>query len=53
MPRAGAGRAGVRCQRAGLARARPQGVNWWANLETLWQGIGDSLYGFRVYPRIC
>lgn len=24
--------------------------NAWANLETLWQGIGDSLYGFRVYP---
>jgi glycosyltransferase involved in cell wall biosynthesis len=24
--------------------------NWWANLETLWCGIGDSLYGFRVYP---
>jgi glycosyltransferase involved in cell wall biosynthesis len=24
--------------------------NWWANLETLWDGIGDSLYGFRVYP---
>jgi len=24
--------------------------NWWANLETLWTGIGDSLYGFRVYP---
>lgn len=24
--------------------------NWWANLETLWRGIGDSLYGFRVYP---
>ena len=23
--------------------------NWWANLETLWMGIGDSLYGFRVY----
>ena len=23
---------------------------WWANLETLWAGIGDSLYGFRVYP---
>ncbi|MGF6238657.1 Glycosyltransferase involved in cell wall bisynthesis [Paraburkholderia phenazinium] len=21
-----------------------------ANLETLWSGIGDSLYGFRVYP---
>ncbi len=24
--------------------------NWWANLETLCAGIGDSLYGFRVYP---
>jgi glycosyltransferase involved in cell wall biosynthesis len=24
--------------------------NWWANLETLWGGIGDSLFGFRVYP---
>lgn len=24
--------------------------NGWANLETLWIGIGDSLYGFRVYP---
>lgn len=24
--------------------------NFWANLETLWAGIGDSLYGFRVYP---
>lgn len=24
--------------------------NAWANLETLWTGIGDSLYGFRVYP---
>jgi glycosyltransferase involved in cell wall biosynthesis len=24
--------------------------NGWANLETLWQGIHDSLYGFRVYP---
>jgi len=24
--------------------------NWWANLETLWSGIDDSLYGFRVYP---
>jgi glycosyltransferase involved in cell wall biosynthesis len=24
--------------------------NWWANLETLWAGISDSLYGFRVYP---
>jgi glycosyltransferase involved in cell wall biosynthesis len=24
--------------------------NTWANLETLWMGIGDSLFGFRVYP---
>ena len=24
--------------------------NWWANLETLWSGIHDSLFGFRVYP---
>ena len=24
--------------------------NWWVNLETLWSGIGDSLFGFRVYP---
>ena len=24
--------------------------NWWADLETLWAGIGDSLFGFRVYP---
>jgi hypothetical protein len=24
--------------------------NWWANLETLSAGIGDSLFGFRVYP---
>jgi glycosyltransferase involved in cell wall biosynthesis len=24
--------------------------NWWADLETLWVGIGDSLFGFRVYP---
>jgi glycosyltransferase involved in cell wall biosynthesis len=24
--------------------------NGWADLETLWAGIGDSLYGFRVYP---
>ena len=25
-------------------------TNSWANLETLGAGIGDSLYGFRVYP---
>lgn len=24
--------------------------NFWANLETLWQGIDDSLFGFRIYP---
>ena len=24
--------------------------NWWTNLETLWGGVRDSLYGFRVYP---
>jgi hypothetical protein len=24
--------------------------NGWTNLETLWAGIGDSLFGFRIYP---
>ncbi len=24
--------------------------NWFANLETWWGGIGDSLFGLRVYP---
>jgi len=24
--------------------------NFWANVETLWAGIGDSLFGMRVYP---
>jgi hypothetical protein len=24
--------------------------NWWTHFETLWGGIGDSLFGFRVYP---
>jgi hypothetical protein len=24
--------------------------NWWVDVETLWGGIADSLYGFRVYP---
>jgi hypothetical protein len=24
--------------------------NLWADVETLWAGIGDSLFGFRVYP---
>jgi glycosyltransferase involved in cell wall biosynthesis len=38
---------------ASAPRARVIGrrvSNGWANLETLWAGIGDSLYGFRVYP---
>ena len=26
--------------------------NFWANLETLWSGISDSLFGFRVYPLV-
>jgi len=26
--------------------------NWWANLETLWAGVHDSLFGFRVYPAL-
>ncbi len=24
--------------------------NWWTHVETLGAGIGDSLFGFRVYP---
>ncbi len=24
--------------------------NFWVGVETLWAGIGDSLFGFRVYP---
>lgn len=36
---------------APLLRVRGRRVsNWWANLETLWSGIEDSLFGFRVYP---
>tara|TARA_R110001583_G_scaffold127716_2_gene279419 strand:- start:30714 stop:31469 length:756 start_codon:yes stop_codon:yes gene_type:complete len=36
---------------APLLRVRGRKIsNAWANLETLWVGIGDSLYGFRVYP---
>lgn len=23
---------------------------FWTNLETLWSGLGDTLFGFRVYP---
>ena len=43
------GCAGIRCQRARL-RVKDGISNGWANLETLWTGIGDSLFGFRVYP---
>lgn len=36
---------------APLLRVRGRKIsNWWANLETLWAGIGDSLFGLRVYP---
>jgi len=38
---------------ASAPRLRVQGrriSNGWADLETLWAGIGDSLFGFRVYP---
>jgi glycosyltransferase involved in cell wall biosynthesis len=38
---------------AGAPRLRVRGrqiSNGWANLETFWSGIGDSLCGFRVYP---
>ncbi|MGR9101429.1 MAG: glycosyltransferase family 2 protein [Gammaproteobacteria bacterium] len=24
--------------------------NFWVDLETFWAGIGDSLFGFRIYP---
>ena len=46
----GARSAGIRCQCTGIARQGRRISNWWANLETLWMGIGDSLFGFRVYP---
>ncbi len=26
--------------------------NFWANIETLWAGVHDSLFGFRVYPLV-
>jgi glycosyltransferase involved in cell wall biosynthesis len=36
---------------APLLRVRGREIcNWWVTVETLWSGIGDSLYGFRVYP---
>lgn len=36
---------------APMLRVRGRRIsNGWADLETLWAGIGDSLFGFRVYP---
>lgn len=36
---------------APLIRVRGRRIsNGWTNLETLGAGVGDSLYGFRVYP---
>ena len=36
---------------APLIRVRGRKLcNWWVDVETLWQGVGDSLFGFRVYP---
>ncbi len=36
---------------APLLRVRGRRIsNWLANLETLWVGVHDSLFGFRVYP---
>jgi glycosyltransferase involved in cell wall biosynthesis len=36
---------------APLLRVRGRRIsNWMTNLETLWVGIHDSLFGFRVYP---
>ena len=36
---------------APAARVRGRKIsNWWANVETLWSGIHDSLFGFRIYP---
>lgn len=44
---------GVPVFESSAPRLRVQGrrlCNGWVNLETLWAGIGDSLFGFRVYP---
>jgi len=36
---------------APLIRLRGRRIaNWWTNLETLWAGVTDTLFGFRVYP---
>ena len=38
---------------APLLRVRGRRIsNWWANVETLWAGVHDSLFGFRVYPLV-
>jgi hypothetical protein len=38
---------------APLLRVRGRRIsNWWANVETLWAGVHDSLCGFRVYPAV-
>ena len=38
---------------APLLRVRGRRIsNWLANLETLWAGVHDSLFGFRVYPAV-
>ena len=46
----GAGPPGVRRQRAAAAGARPAGVQLVDQPGDLGAGIGDSLFGFRVYP---
>jgi glycosyltransferase involved in cell wall biosynthesis len=33
-----------------LRRHGRRAGNWCTNLETFWGGIGDSLFGFRIYP---
>jgi glycosyltransferase involved in cell wall biosynthesis len=36
---------------APLSRRKGRCVgNWWTHLATLWGGVHDSLFGFRVYP---
>jgi glycosyltransferase involved in cell wall biosynthesis len=36
---------------APLLRVRGRKIsNFWTNLETLWAGVHDSLFGFRIYP---
>ena len=49
LPWCSAARCSMRAPRSLRVKGRKIS-NWWANLETLWAGIGDSLFGFRVYP---